>query len=236
MTVARKMLIGVGVGLLVALSAAPARAQFTPRFSTQEKGPPVQRMIGLGLVGFNLSDATSEQWPVLKPSLPPIHLRIGVAVPIRDEEIYLHPEIEVNGSFYLGDYNPPANAYRGIGGDRTYEIEDIPQWGFSILLNLMRSSTDARTMAGAGFGFHFLQHHPPETEEMLLNQATYFRAPFTHVGIGAQVYVQRQILSLSERSRLMVQGRYQVSAMDGDVGDRTLLLSQFQFSLFLVVK
>ena len=52
--------------LFIGLLAAPAMAQFTPRFSTQRKGPPVQWHIGIGGTVFNLGDHTNQSWTVLE--------------------------------------------------------------------------------------------------------------------------------------------------------------------------
>ena len=60
--------------------------------------------------------------------------------------------------------------------------------------------------------------------------------PFNHIGIGFQAHYARYIAQLSDKVKLMLEGRYKAAFMAGNVSDRTLLMSEFQVSFYLAIK
>lgn len=217
--------------LLVGIVAAPAMAQFTPRFSTKRKGPPPQWHVGIGGTVLNLGDHTNASWPVLDAAVPIFHLRLGVAVPLKGETLFLLPEVEGHIASTSGEYIEPLTQIRS-------KVATISQRGFAILLSLMRATSDRRTVWGAGLGYYLTKHNPTTPESM--NQydppLDFHRDPFMHIGVGAQMHVARAVAKIKENTSLMLEGRYKVSYMDGDVSDRKLLMSELLLTAYLAIK
>lgn len=217
--------------LLVGLVAAPVMAQFTPRFSTQKKGPPHQWHIGLGSTVVNLSDHSSEYWHVLNEVVPVVQLRLGVAIPLKGETIFLMPEVEMHFASTDGEYVEPLTQIHS-------DVSSISQLGFSVLLNLVKMADDRRTMWGGGLGYYTIQHDPVTPAEMSAFDPPleFIRDPFMHIGIGLQLFAARSILSIRENVNLMLEGRYKVASMDGNVSGRKLLMSEFMISAIITKK
>ncbi|MCK4771356.1 MAG: hypothetical protein KAT18_00435, partial [Candidatus Latescibacteria bacterium] len=60
--------------------------------------------------------------------------------------------------------------------------------------------------------------------------------PFMHIGVGAQMHVARAVAKIKENTSLMLEGRYKVSYMDGDVSGRRLLMSELLLTAYLAIK
>ena len=217
--------------LLVGLTAAPVMAQFTPRFSTQKKGPPHQWHIGLGSTVVNLGDHSSEYWHVLNEVVPVLQLRLGVAIPIKGETIFLMPEVEMHLASTDGKYVEPLTQ---ISSD----VNSISQQGFSVLLSLVKMADDRRTMWGGGLGYYTIKHDPVPSESMGFYDPPldFMKDPFMHIGIGLQLFAARSILSIRENVNLMLEGRYKAASMDGNISGRKLLMSEFMVSALITIK
>ncbi len=217
--------------LLVGLTAVPVMAQFTPRFSTQKKGPPHQWHIGFGSTVVNLGDHSNEYWPVLNEAVPILQLRLGVAIPLKGETLFLLPEVEAHFASTYGEYvDPQTQIYS--------DVNSISQQGFSVLLSVMKTADERRTLWGGGLGYYTTKHNPVTPESMGLYDPPleFFRDPFMHMGIGMQLFAARSILSIREDINLMLEGRYKVALMDGISGEIQLLMSEFIISAFLTIK
>lgn len=237
MTARRLIPAALAVLALLLVLPAPAEAQFTPRFSARKQGPPLQWNLGLTTTVVNLGDYTSEHWPVLKAAVPVFGIRGALAVPIKGETLYLVPELEVHISSTSGAYAPPSiSAGPGVPPGTEYDIADIPSNGFSVMANLVHASADGKTLLGGGIGYHLISHDPKPTASMQSDGTTFFRDPFTHLGLGVQVHLAKQVAQLSEKTHLMAEGRYRVASLGGNVSDRVLLLSDFQLTLYLAIK
>ena len=228
---ARRILIDAAAALaLVVLLAPSVTAQFTPRFQTRERGEQAQWHVGLGVTAVNLGDYTSETWPVLDAPAPIFHGRIGVAIPLKGNELFIVPELEFHTAGTKGVYSHPL-----IPTSR-YTIPTIGQRGFSVLVSMVRSFRDRNVLMGAGLGYHLVEHDPTTVALQITEDVPFHRKPFNHIGIGAQLHYARALSDLAEGRRLMVEGRYKVAMMSGNVSDRTLLLSEFQITLYLAIK
>jgi len=221
--------------LAVLGTALPVQAQFTPRFSRQEAASPVQWHIGIGVTALNLGDYSSERWSELDAPLPIFQLHGAVMIPLgTSEEWFLMPELE-------GNIALPAT--RGVYVDpmpidevTQHEVPTIGQRGFSIMLNLVRSLDDRRTLFGAGFGYHLIEHDPVMPASMVLRDVPFINDPFQHLGIGMQLHAARAISQLSDKTRLMLEARYKYAYMGGNTSGRTLLMSELQLTAYLAIK
>ncbi len=221
-------------GLLLLLGVAEAGAQFTPRFSSRDQGPKAQWHVGLGTTVVNLGDYTSEHWPELKTPVPVINARVGVAIPIKGESLFLMPEIEVHTAGTEGTYNVPP--LYGPAGAEPYDIHSITQQGFSILFNLVRGYDERRTLLGGGIGYHLIRHDPQMVQAMESDGSSFHRDPFMHLGLGGQIHFARALTELREDVTLMVEARYEVAYLGGNVSDREILMSQFLLGFYLAIK
>lgn len=230
MSARRLMAATASILLLSGLMPPPASAQFTPRFSTKGKGTPAQWHVGVGATIVNLGDYTSEPWPVLEAPAPIFHARIGVAVPIKGESLFLLPEVEFLAASTKGEYIHPL-----IPG-RKYAIPTVGQRGFSIMFSLVRALRQRSVLMGAGLGYFLLEHDPVPVRQMLTDGVPFHRDPFNHIGIGLVAHYARKITELAENRTLMLEGRYKVGFLNGNVSDRTMLLSEFQITLYLAFR
>ncbi|MFO7769411.1 MAG: hypothetical protein R6W82_10720 [bacterium] len=221
-------------GLLLFLGASEATAQFTPRFSTEEQGPKAQWHVGLGTTVVNMGDYTSEHWPELETPVPVLNLRFGVAIPIKEETLFLMPEIEVHTAGTEGVYNVPP--LYGPAGAGPYEVPTITQQGFSVLLNVLRGFDERRTLVGGGIGYHLIRHDPEITSAMQSDGSIYHRDPFMHLGIGGQIHFARALTRLKENIVLMGEVRYEAAFLGGNVSDRDILMSQFILGFYLAIE
>lgn len=215
--------------------ALPAQAQFTPRFSRQETGPPVQWHIGLGVTALNLGDYTSERWSELDAPLPIFQLHGAVMVPLgTSEKWFLMPELEGNMALPAtrGVYVDP----QPIDTVVEHEVGTVAQRGFSIMLNLVRSLDERRTLLGAGLGYHLIEHDPLMPASMSVRNVVFLNDPFQHLGIGLQLHAARAVSQLSEKTRLMLEARYKYAYMGGNTSGRDLLMSEFQLTAYLAIK
>jgi len=236
MTARRLYAAALAVFILSLFLPIPAAAQFTPRFSSKQQGPPVQWHLGPVITLVNLGDYTSEFWPELETARD-IGIRGGLAVPIKQESLYLVTEMEVHVSSTSGSYAPPSISAGSTAPPGTeYGIPDISTRGFSVMANLVHASPDGRTLMGAGVGYHLVTHDPSPTAEMQSNGATFFRDPFTHIGLGVQFHLAKQVTQLSEKTRLMAEARYRLASLVGDVSNRSLLVSDVLLSVYLAIK
>jgi len=231
---ARRLLsITTLAALLVGLLAVPAMAQFAPRFSTRRKGPPAQWHAGIGSTVWNLGDHTGEWWPELDAVVPIPCLRLGVAVPLKGEILFLLPELEVHIASTSGKFNHPTY-------QQEFEVNSIRQWGFSIMMSILRAFDDRRTLLGAGLGYYLMEHNPditPEMEQYIIGPLDFLVDPFKHIGLGVQLHAARAVANLKENATLMLEGRYKVSLMSGEVNPlRNLLMSEFQITVYVAVK
>jgi len=218
--------------LLVGLLAVPAMAQFAPRFSTRTKGPPAQWHAGIGSTVLNIGDHTGEWWPGLDAVVPIPCLRLGVAVPLKGETLFLLSELEVHIASASGKFNHPTYQVE-------FEVGSIRQWGFSIMLSILRAFDDRRTLLGAGLGYYLMEHNPdiPSKMEEYIVPLDFLMDPFKHIGLGVQLHAARAVANLKENVTLMLEGRYKVSRMDGEVNPhRKLLMSEFQITVYVAVK
>ena len=219
--------------LLVGLLAVPAMAQFAPRFSTRTKGPPAQWHAGIGSTVLNIGDHTGEWWPELDAVVPIPCLRLGVAVPLQGETLFLLPELEVHIASTKGKFNEPY-----VQGK--FEVNSIRQWGFSIMLSILRAFDDRRTLLGAGLGYYLMEHNPettPRMREEFVRPLDFLVDPFKHIGLGVQLHAARAVANLKENVTLMLEGRYKVALMSGEVDPlRNLLMSEFQITVYVAVK
>ncbi len=229
MSARRIIFINTLAVLLVGIVAAPAMAQFTPRFSTKRKGPPPQWHVGIGGTVLNLGDHTNESWPVLDAAIPIFHLRLGVAVPLKGETLFLLPEVEGHIASTSGEYIEPLTQIRS-------EVATISQRGFAILLSLIRATSDRRTVWGAGLGYYLTKHNPTTPDQLTQLGLDFHKDPFMHIGVGAQMHVARAVAKIKENTSLMLEGRYKVSYMDGDVSGRRLLMSELLLTAYLAIK
>jgi hypothetical protein len=228
---ARRILTSaLAAAVTIAISAPAVSAQFTPRFQTRERGEPVQWHVGIGVTAVNMGDYTSETWPELGAPAPIFHGRVGVAIPLKGDELFIMPELEGNTTRTDGVYIHPLNP------TRRYNISEIGQRGFSVMLNLVRAWRDRNVLIGAGLGYHLLEHDPTTVPVQITEGWPFHRDPFNHIGIGGQLHYARGIGELAEGRRLMLEARYKVALMSGNVSDRTLLMSEFQVTLYLAIK
>ena len=82
-------------------------------------------------------------------------------------------------------------------------------------------------------------NHDPERPGSMLTQGEFFlRDPFLHIGFGIQAHIARAIADLNETTKLMVEARYRVATLSGNVPRslRSILLSEFQLGLYLAIK
>jgi hypothetical protein len=227
--------LAAAVAATVLLLAVPAQAQFTPRFSQKGAGQPVQWHLGIGVTAINLSDYTSERWPELDTPLPIVHLRGAVALPLGAKaSFFLVPEFEVNIASTKGVYNDPYPD--PIELVQLHTVSQIGQRGFSVMLNLVRSLDDRKTLLGAGLGYHWIQDDPARPSSMMVREVQFIADPFEHLGIGLQFHAARAVAQLSAKTRLMVEGRYKYVKMSGNTSGRDLLLSEFQLTAYLAIK
>ncbi len=229
----RRTLISLAAAAIVLLLAVPAQAQFTPRFSQRQAGQPVQWHLGIGATVINLGDYTSERWPELDAPFPIVHLRGAVMIPLGPKaSFFLVPELEGNFASTQGIYNDPYP----IDLVSLHTVSQIGQRGFSIMLNLVRSLDDRKTLLGAGLGYHLIEHDPTQPASMTVRSVRFLNDPFQHLGIGMQLHIARAIAQLSEKTRLMVEGRYKFAYMGGNTSGRDLLMSEFQLTAYLAIK
>jgi len=217
--------------LLAGLTTAPVMAQFTPRFSTQKKGPPHQWHVGLGSTVVNLGDYSSEFWHVLNEVVPVLQLRLGVAIPVKGETIFFLPEVEMHVASTDGKYVEPLTQLSS-------DVNSISQLGFAVLLNVVKMTNDRGTLFGGGLGYYTTKHDPvtPKSMGEYDPPLEFLRDPFMHIGIGVQFFAARSILSIREDVNLMLEGRYKASLMDGNMSGRQLLMSEFMISAFITIK
>ena len=229
----RRTLTSLAAAATVLLLAVPAQAQFTPRFSQRQAGQPVQWHLGIGATVINMGDYTSERWPELDTPLPIVHLRGAVALPLGAKaSFFLVPEFEVNIASTKGVYNDPYP----IDPVSLHTVSQIGQRGFSIMLNLVRSLDDRKTLLGAGLGYHLIEHDPTQPVSMTVRNVRFINDPFQHLGIGLQFHAARAVAQLSAKTRLMIEGRYKFAFMGGNTSGRDLLMSEFQLTAYLAVK
>jgi hypothetical protein len=227
---ARKLLTATVLALFICgVTADTASAQFTPRFSTREATTPVQWHVGIGATVANMGDYTSGNWPQLESPTPILHARVGVAIPISGEKLFLVPEIELNTAGTEGEYVHPIALNR-------YLIPEVGQRGFSIMLNLVRAVNERNVLMGAGLGYHLVEHDPVIIQAQITESVPFHKDPFNHIGIGFQAHYARYLAQLSDKVKLMLEGRYKAAFLSGNVSDRTLLMSEFQVSFYLAIK
>lgn len=178
---------------------------------------------------LNLGDHTNASWPVLDAAVPIFHLRLGVAVPLKGETLFLLPEVEGHIASTSGEYIEPLTQIRS-------EVATISQRGFAILLSLVRATSDRRTVWGAGLGYYLTKHNPTTPDRLTQLGLDFHKDPFMHIGVGAQVHVARAVAKIKENTSLMLEGRYKVSYMDGDVSGRRLLMSELLLTAYLAIK
>jgi hypothetical protein len=225
--------LAAAMAATVLLLAVPAQAQFTPRFSQKGAGQPVQWHLGIGATAINLSDYTSERWPEFDTPFPIVHLRGAVMIPLGAKaSFFLVPELEGNIASTQGVYNDPYP----IDLVQLHPVSQIGQRGFSIMLNLVRSLDDRKTLLGAGLGYHWIQDDPARPSSMMVREVQFIADPFEHLGIGLQFHAARAVAQLSAKTRLMVEGRYKYVKMSGNTSGRDLLLSEFQLTAYLAIK
>jgi hypothetical protein len=229
---ARRILTTTYVALAaMALLAPAASAQFTPRFRTREAGPPVQWHIGAGASVINLGDYTSEIWPRLDTPSLTFHARLGVAIPLKGEKLFIIPELEGHLSTTTkGEYIHP------LVPSLKYNIDEIWERGFSVMLNMVRSYRDRNVLMGGGVGFHLMEHDPVTVQQQRSDGVPFHQDPFNHIGIGVQFHYARGIKDFAAGKKLMAEARYKVAYLSGNASDRSLLMSEFQLTLYLAYK
>lgn len=231
--IARRLIsTAVLAALLTGFHTLPAQAQFTPRFSTQKRGTEGQLHIGIGATVVDLGEYTSGPWPELGASPPILHGRIGAAIPLGGEKYFIAVELEGNTTKAEGRYVESV-------GLRSYDVPDITQTGFSIMANFLRMSAGRKTVIGGGIGYHLIKHDPILPPQMSVDGVYFLRDPFIHIGMGLQCHVARAIAMLNEDTQLMVEGRYKVGWLGGNVPGaegRKILMSEFQITTYLAIK
>jgi hypothetical protein len=218
--------------VLIVFHAPPSQAQFTPRFSTQKRGTEGQLHIGIGATVVDLGEYTSDPWPELGASPPILHGRIGAAIPLGGENYFIAIEVEGNTTNAEGRYVESVAL-------RSYDVPEITQTGFSIMANLLRMSAGRKTIFGGGIGYHLIKHDPILPPQMNVDGVRFLRDPFIHIGMGLQGHVARSIATLNEKTQLMVEGRYKVAWLGGNVPGaegRKILMSEFQITTYLAIK
>ncbi len=230
MSIRRILIAAAAAALALALTAPPASAQFTPRFSTQSRNEPGQFHIGLG-TNVNIGDYTSEPWPDLEAASGQLHGRLGWAIPVKAETYFIIVEVEGQLGKTNGRFKVPVNLHE-------YIVPTIKQRGFSIMANLTRAAAGRRTLYGAGIGYHLLTHDPLPTAAMQAVNDTFLRDPFTHIGLGGQLFYARSVGRINDTTLLMLEGRYKAAIMGGNVpgSNRNILMSEFQITLFVAAK
>ncbi len=231
--IARRLIsTAVLTAVLIGFHAPPAQAQFTPRFSTQRRGTEGQLHIGIGATVVDLGEYTSDPWPELGASPPIFHGRIGAAIPLGGEKYFILVEVEGNTTNAEGRYVEPQDL-------RSYDVSEITQTGFSIMANLLRMTVGRDMIFGGGIGYHLIKHDPMLPWQMNVDGVPFLRDPFIHMGMGFQVHVSKAIVTLNEKTRLMVEGRYKVAKLGGNVPgaeQRKILMSEFQITTYLAIK
>jgi hypothetical protein len=217
--------------LLFGLMTPPAHAQFTPRFSTTKRKAEGQMHLGIGSTALNLGDYTSQPWPELKAGIPILHARLGIAVPVKEDALFILLEIEGNTGSTEGKFVSVSQI--------EYSVPTVGQRGFSFMAGLMRSLNERKTLFGGGIGFHLIEHDPQLPPSMLNAGAQFLRDPFVHIGMGLNAHVAKAVGKLKEDTLIMLEGRYKVAYMGGNVPGsegRKILMSEFQITAYLAVK
>ncbi len=209
----------------------PVRAQFTPRFSSQRKQSEGQMHLGFGATVMNIGDYSNAAWPELDATVPVLHARLGYAIPVTGEKWFLMTEIEVSTASTAGVWAEPFT-------NELHTVEKIVQAGVSLTAGVLYATDERKMLFGGGFGFYLLNHDPDRSGSMLAQGEFFLRDPFLHMGFGMHVNVARKIAELSETTFLMVEARYKVATLAGNLPRslRNILLSEFQISTFLAIK
>ncbi len=210
----------------------PVMAQFTPRFSSQRRQTEGQLHIGFGSTVMNIGDYTSEAWPDFEPPVPVLYGRLGYAIPLTGgERWYILTEIEANTANASGVWSEPQSL-------DTHEVTVIGQGGVSLTASGVFATEGRKMFLGGGIGFYLLNHDPDRSGSMLTQGEFFLRDPFKHLGFGVQALVARQIAEVTETTKLMVEARYRVATLAGNVPRalRSILLSEIQIGLFLAIK
>jgi len=210
----------------------PVLAQFTPRFSSQRRQSEGQLHIGFGSTLLNIGDYSSEAWPEFDPPVPVLYARLGYAIPLTGgEKWYILTEIEYNTANANGLWSEPASTDNHV-------VTDISQSGVSLTASGVYATEGRKMLLGAGFGFYLMNHDPEVPGSMLTVGENFLRDPFLHMGFGVQAHIARAIADVNETTKLMVEARYRVATLSGNVPRslRTILLSEFQLGLYLAIK
>ncbi len=210
----------------------PVLAQFTPRFSSQRRQSEGQLHLGFGSTLLSIGDYTSEAWPEFDPPVPVLYVRLGYAIPLTGgERWYILTEIEANTANASGLWSEPAST-------DNHEVTDISQGGASLTASGVFATEGRKMLLGAGIGFYVMNHDPERSSTMLQQDEYFLRDPFKHLGFGVQVLIARAIADVSETTKLMVEARYRVATLAGNVPRalRNILLSEFQLGFYLAIK
>ncbi len=229
----RRILISAAVAALaLTVSTSPVLAQFTPRFSQQSRREPGQIHVGLGTNVLNLGDYTSEPWPQLEAGIGLVHARLGGMIPLSGEKWFVLAEVEAQLGKTTGEFMPPYNP------TARYEIGEIKQHGFSIMASLTRATSGRRSLYGAGIGYYLISHDPLAPADMQTAGDTFLRDPFVHLGMGLQGFYSRTIGRFNDTTVLMIEGRYKLALMGGNIpgSNRKILMSEFQLTFFVAAK
>ncbi len=209
----------------------PVQAQFTPRFSSQRKQSEGQVHLGFGATVMNVGDYTSAPWPELEAHVPVLHARLGYAIPLAGQKWFLITEIEVSTAVTNG-------VWAELFSSDTHVVEKIQQTGVSLMAGAAYATADRKMLFGGGFGFHLLNHDPDRPGSMLAKGEFFLRDPFLHMGFGLHFHVSRAIAVVSETTRLMVEARYKIASLGGNLPRslRNILMSEFQLTTYLAIK
>ena len=209
----------------------PVRAQFTPRFSSQRKQSVGQMHLGLGATVMNIGDFSNAAWPELDEPVPVFHARLGYAIPVTGENWFLMTEIEVSTATTAGVWAEPYT-------NEPHTVEGVVQSGVALTAGVLYSTEGRKMLLGGGVGFHLVNHDPDRPGSMLAQGQFFLRDPFLHMGFGVHANIARKIAELSDTTFLMVEARYKVASLAGNLPRslRSILMSEFQLSMFLAIK
>jgi len=211
----------------------PVSAQFTPRFSSQRRQSEGQLHLGLGSTLVNFGDYTSEAWPAFEAPTPVLYGRLGYAIPLTGgERWFALVEIEYGTASTSGTWSEPLSL-------DTHEVAEISQSSVSLTASGLFATEGRKTLLGAGVGFYLMNHDPVIPGSMLAQGEVFLRDPFLHMGFGGQVHLARAIAEVSDTTRLMVEARYKVATLSGNVPraqNRNILLSELGIGFYLAIK